>query len=199
MRVIAGEARGRRLVAPSGARPTTDRAREALFSALGERVVDSVILDLYAGSGAVAIEALSRGAQRAVLVDDDPQAIEACETNLAATRTTERASVHRIAVERFLAAGAPPEAPFDLVYCDPPYDTADDAVAAVLTALAAPGWRAEGARVIVERPVPRSRASEAQVSPWPPGWAVAWERKYGDTLVTMLSGPGRQYMGDEQG
>lgn len=188
MRVIAGEARGRRLVAPSGVRPTTDRAREGLFSALGQRVVDAVVLDLYAGSGALAIEALSRGATRAVLVDDDRAAVEACETNLAATGMSERASVHRMAVDRLLA-GLAPEAPFDLVFCDPPYDTADEVVAGALGALAEPGWRAEGARVIVERPVRRGRAAEVPASPWPAGWAVAWERRYGDTLITMLSGP----------
>src|SRR5215213_406307 len=91
LRVIAGSAGGRKLVAPKGgARPTTDRLKEALFSSLGSRVHDATVLDLYAGSGALSIEALSRGAARAVLVDRDAAAESAMRTNLQATGFSSR-------------------------------------------------------------------------------------------------------------
>ena len=187
LRVVAGSVGGRRLVAPPDVRPTAERVREALFSALGPGgVSDASVLDLYAGSGALAIEALSRGAARAVLVDADRGSIEACQTNLDHTGFAARARVARRAVEHFVVVAAPtqtvPEAPFDLVLCDPPYDTTDEEVGRVLGALAAPGWLGADALVVVER---ASRPEPA----WPQGWDVRWERKYGDTLVTMLAAP----------
>jgi len=183
LRVVAGEAGGLHLVAPSNARPTTDRVREALFSALGsalgaDALEGSAVLDLFAGSGALAIEALSRGAERAVLVDRDPKAQDACERNLATTRLAGRARVHRGRVSAFLAAGPPAEAPFDLVFCDPPYDLDDAEVAQVLDALRGPGWLGANGTVVVERPGPAWSA--------PPGWTTSWERRYGDTLVTVV-------------
>jgi 16S rRNA (guanine966-N2)-methyltransferase len=187
LRVVAGSVGGRRLVAPPAVRPTAERVREALFSALGPGgVSDASVLDLYAGSGALAIEALSRGAARAVLVDADREAVEACQTNLDHTGLTGRARIARRAVEDFVVAEAPPqtvpEAPFDLVLCDPPYDSTDAEVGRVLDALAAPGWLGADALVVVER---AARPEPA----WPQGWDAQWERKYGDTLVTMLAAP----------
>ncbi len=132
LRVIAGSAGGRRLVAPKGsARPTTDRVREALFASLGHRIDGATVLDLYAGSGALAIEALSRGATRAVLVDRDHAAEVAILTNLGAVGFTAEARFQRSAVSAFVA-GPVPEAPFDLVFLDPPYDTPTPEVTAVL-------------------------------------------------------------------
>src|SRR4051794_41469019 len=97
LRVIAGTAGGRRLIAPKGgARPTTDRLKEALFSMLGPRVHDATVLDLFAGSGALAIEALSRGAASAVLVDSDVAATAAIRANLATTNFEGAARVERI-------------------------------------------------------------------------------------------------------
>ena len=120
MRVVAGTFKGRRLVAPRGTRtrPTADRVREALFSMLGD-VGGARVLDLYAGSGALGIEALSRGADSAVFVESDARAIAAIERNLASIGV--EATVWRRDVLRFLARA---DGPFDLVFCDPPYDSA---------------------------------------------------------------------------
>ena len=152
-RVIAGEQGGLRLVAPKGARtrPTTDRVKESVFAALGDaRLAGALVLDGYAGSGALAIEALSRGAARAVLVDRDPRAIDAIRRNLATTRLADRASVHRRGFGGYLQ-GRTPERPFDLVLLDPPYNLAGPELARVLEALARPGWLADGAGVVIER------------------------------------------------
>lgn len=122
MRVVAGELRGRRLAAPKGnvTRPTADRVREALFSMLGD-VSGARVLDLYAGSGALAIEALSRGASEAVLVDSARDAVDAIDKNLRELGI--EALVHRRDAMTWLA-GAAEGAPFDLVFADPPYDSA---------------------------------------------------------------------------
>jgi 16S rRNA (guanine966-N2)-methyltransferase len=125
MRVVAGSARGRRLEAPPGheTRPTTDRVREAVFNALWSRglVEDADALDLFAGSGALGIEALSRGAAHVTFVDDDPRARRAVERNLAATALADRATVVADRAQRFLARLPSPATRFDLAFCDPPY------------------------------------------------------------------------------
>jgi 16S rRNA (guanine966-N2)-methyltransferase len=125
MRVVAGTHRGRRLAAPPGraVRPTADRVREALFAILGP--LDGVrVLDLFAGSGALGIEALSRGAEGAVFVDADPRAVRAVRENLA--RLGLEAPVHRADALRFLARhAAAGGTPFDLAFVDPPYSSAD--------------------------------------------------------------------------
>lgn len=123
MRVIAGELKGQRLVAPRGwrVRPTSDRVREAVFSALGGRVEGARVLDLYCGTGALAIEALSRGAAEAVLVDRDSRAALG---NVEWLGLGERARLVRADIPRWLA-GEPGEPPFDLVFVDAPYRLAD--------------------------------------------------------------------------
>jgi len=183
-RVIAGEQGGLRLVAPKGTRtrPTSDRVKESVFGALGPGRIDGAnVLDGYAGSGALAIEALSRGAGRATLVDRDPRAVDAIRRNLASTRLTDRATVHRRGFGGFLT-GSVPDVPFDLVLLDPPYDLAGPELARILGALAAPGWLTADAAVVVER------SAAAGPPTLPDGWRVAWERLYGDTLV-VLTGP----------
>jgi 16S rRNA (guanine966-N2)-methyltransferase len=145
---------------------------------LGPAAVEATrVLDLFAGSGALAIEALSRGADHAVLVDRDRDAEAACERNIIATGFARRARVERTPVEVFLRH-RPHDAPFDLVLCDPPYDLSDAELVTVLDGLRAPRWLTDGARVVVERPAPS----------WtpPPGWSTSWQRKYGDTLVTIV-------------
>ena len=179
VRVVAGVARGRRLVVPPGARPTADRVREAVFSALGD-VSGSNVLDLFAGSGAAAIEALSRGASRALLVDRDRAAVAACRANLQSAGFESRGRVQARPVATVLRAALPGEAPFDLVFVDPPYAAAPDEVDRVVTALGEPGWLTSGARVVVEGPA-RGRTVTT-----PGGWEVGWERRYGDTLVFVL-------------
>ncbi|MDQ6855398.1 MAG: 16S rRNA (guanine(966)-N(2))-methyltransferase RsmD [Actinomycetota bacterium] len=184
MRVIAGAAGGLPLVAPKrgSARPTTDRVKESLFGALGpDRLVDASVLDLYAGSGALAIEALSRGASRAVLVDRDHTAVDAIRRNLATTRLRGQARVQGSTVATFLGGKPPAERPFDVVLLDPPYDTSAADVARVLEALDDSGWLAPGATVVLER------SSNAGPVVAPESWETAWERGYGDTLVTVLT------------
>lgn len=180
--MIAGEQGGLRLVVPKGTRtrPTTDRVKESVFAALGPGVlVGARVLDGYAGSGALAIEALSRGAAHATLIDRDPRAVDAIRRNLATTRLTGRATVVRRGFAGHLQ-GRPPEEPFDLVLLDPPYDLTNPELGRVLAALAAPGWLRDDAAVVVER------ASSAGPPPLPAGWGVAWERIYGDTLVALV-------------
>jgi 16S rRNA (guanine966-N2)-methyltransferase len=186
LRVIAGSAGGLSLVAPKGgaARPTTDRVKESLFAALGpERIVDASVLDLYAGSGALAIEALSRGAARAVLVERDHAGVKAIRRNLATTRLRSEARVQDSTVATFLGGKPPAERPFDLVFLDPPYATTPSELSRVLGGLDRTGWLAERATVVVER------QSEAASAIAPESWETTWERAYGDTLVTVLTTP----------
>ena len=179
MRLTGGLDRGRRLFVPRGSRtrPTASKVREALFNILGPP--PGPVLDLYAGSGALAVEALSRRAAVAVLVDEDRAAIAACRRNLESTGLRARARLHAAAVERFVAGPPPAEAPFDLVLCDPPYERAGD-LAAVLGALRAPGWLAPAARVVLET------AASAELPP-PAGYGVQSRRRYGDTLLTTVT------------
>ena len=182
LRVVAGTAGGLRLESPADAstRPTTERVREAVFSSIGRAAQGAAVLDLYAGTGALAIEALSRGAARAVLVERDRREADVCRRNLTHTGFAPSARVVAGDVERFLERGAPPEAPFDIVCCDAPYDTADAVVDAQLVRLAGPGWTAPGALVLVERPVGSRLVA-------PAGWEHRFARTYGDTLVHLLS------------
>ncbi|WP_194834684.1 16S rRNA (guanine(966)-N(2))-methyltransferase RsmD [Nocardia sp. XZ_19_369] len=179
-RIVAGTAGGRRLrVPPAGTRPTSDRVREALFSALDARIdFDGVrVLDLYAGSGALGLEALSRGAAHALLVESDRKAAAVLRGNIAdlglpgaELRVGTVASVLQLS-----GAGE-----FDLVLSDPPYAVDTDAVLADLRALAA-GWLRPDALVVVER---SSRSPEIE---WPVGYSAMKPRKYGETRIEMAT------------
>lgn len=181
--MISGTARGRRLRVPPGdaVRPTADRVKEAVFSALDARgLVDgAAVLDLWAGTGALAIEALSRGAERALVVERDPAVAQLAAENLAVCGFTEVGRVEIRDVMTATAAPPPPEAPFDLVVADPPYEAEATEIEAVLAALRAPGWLADDATIVVER-----RAGREPFRPG--GWRVSWERSFGDTLVAFL-------------
>ena len=192
-RVIAGEAGGRRLAVPPGTttRPTSDRAREGLFASLlselgtfdGRRV-----LDLYAGSGAIGLEALSRGAERVLLVESDARAAAVIKANVAAVGMP-GATVAVDRVERLLsrppagasagtsasaAASASVQAGrYDLVLADPPYALAETAVTRVLTLLEG-GWLTDGALVVIER------ATRSGPLDWPPGYLPSKSRRYGE-------------------
>jgi 16S rRNA (guanine966-N2)-methyltransferase len=172
VRVVAGEFKGRRLVAPRGTRtrPTADRVREALFSMLGD-VSGARVLDLYAGSGALGIEALSRGAGSAVFVERDQAALTALRRNLDAVGA--EAEVRRQDVSRFLAR---PEGTFDLVFCDPPYDGAPAVADALSEAL--PAMVDEDARIVTE-----SDKRNPLLLPLP----LVVERAYGDTRIAIHS------------
>jgi 16S rRNA (guanine966-N2)-methyltransferase len=126
MRVIAGSARSLVLSFPKGThtRPTTDAMREALFASLAERVEQARFADLYAGSGSVGIEALSRGAEHAVFLEKDNRCVEALRRNLHSTHLEESATVIRGPVERHWSRVAAEHGPFDIVFADPPYDLA---------------------------------------------------------------------------
>jgi 16S rRNA (guanine966-N2)-methyltransferase len=174
LRVVAGSARGRRLETPPGndVRPTSDRVREAVFNALGSQdaLRDAVVLDLFAGSGALGIEALSRGAGRAVFVDAARRALDAVRANVAAAGMEARSQVVQSDALDFLAAAT---ARFDLVLADPPY--AFDRWPDLWGRL---GAVAPGAVVVAES----DRAIAAPV-----GAAVLRERRYGGTVVTIIS------------
>lgn len=183
-RVIAGELGGLRLSVPRGdrTRPTSDRVKESLFGALGARVVDARILDLYAGSGALAIEALSRGAQSAVCVESDSIALKSIATNIDNARLGDLLTVRGRAVESYLAdsiGGTVLDGPFDLVFADPPYETSDEIISGHLRSLRSQGAIAPGGAVIIER----SSSSDSLVVP---DWVVTWRRTYGDTLLMVL-------------
>jgi 16S rRNA (guanine966-N2)-methyltransferase len=178
-RIIAGEAGGRRLTVPPGeaVRPTSDRVKESVFSALGTgRLVRARVLDLYAGSGALGLEALSRGAAEALLVDRDHAAARAIRSNIE-TLGFEGRAVFRQAPVATLLAGPPPGGPFDLVLADPPYDTPSADVEEVLRRLVEGEWVTPDATLVVER------AAGSSLLSWPAGWGSTWERCYGDTLV----------------
>ncbi|MEI8001641.1 MAG: 16S rRNA (guanine(966)-N(2))-methyltransferase RsmD [Actinomycetes bacterium] len=182
LRVVAGTAGGLRLETPAGetVRPTTERVREAVFSSLGRAVVGVSVLDLFSGSGALAVEALSRGAAGAVCVERDATVAAVIGRNLAHTGFADRARVVVRSVAAFLGAVPPPEAPFGVVCCDPPYGAPTEEVVAVLAGLAAPGWCASSAVVLLER-----RSGEP-LPTLPEGWEHRAERTYGDTLVHRL-------------
>jgi 16S rRNA (guanine966-N2)-methyltransferase len=170
VRVVAGEFGGRRLQAPRGraTRPTADRVREALFSMLGD-VGGARVLDLYAGSGALGIEALSRGAASAVFVDSEAQAANAIRRNLDTVGA--RGEVRRQDALRFLAAA---RGPFELVFCDPPYDSDPSPAAALAERL--PAVTSQDARIVTESD--KRRPLEL---PFP----LLRERTYGDTRIAI--------------
>jgi 16S rRNA (guanine966-N2)-methyltransferase len=170
VRVVAGEFKGRRLAAPRGAatRPTADRVREALFSMLGD-VGGARVLDLYAGSGALGIEALSRGAASAVFVDRDPRAVAAIERNLAAVGV--EAVVVKQDALRWLGRA---DGPFELVFCDPPYDSASRLAGPLAERL--PALTPDDARIVTE-----SDKRHPLELPFP----LLTERTYGDTRIAI--------------
>jgi 16S rRNA (guanine966-N2)-methyltransferase len=173
MRVVAGELGGRRLRAPEGraTRPTADRVREAIFSILGD-VSELLVLDLFAGSGALGIEALSRGAEDAVFVDNDARAIVAVRRNLADLGLA--AQVSRGDALAFLAAMPPDAPPFDLVFVDPPYSSANRLADQLAKRL--PPVLAEDAVIVTE-----SYKREPLELPF----TLVRERTYGDTRIAV--------------
>jgi 16S rRNA (guanine966-N2)-methyltransferase len=175
MRVIAGVARGVPLVAPRdrGTRPITDRVKETLFAILGDRVPGARVVDLYAGSGAIGIEALSRGAASADFVEHGRAALDAIRANLTRVRVEADARVHGTDVDRFLAG--PNRGPWDLAFLDPPYETrAIVAPLSVLVPRLAPG------AVVVVKHFWRTEI------PAPERLVVSRQRRFGETMLTYL-------------
>lgn len=177
VRIVAGVAGGRRLaVPPHGTRPTSDRVREAVFSALQARrdLEGTRVLDLYAGSGALGFEALSRGAVHVRFVESDRRAAAVLHRNVE-TLGLPGAQVTTADVPAVLR-GNPGQA-YDVVFADPPYALDEGALGAVLSALAGGGWLAPAALVMVERP------AKALAPAWPDGVSALTQRRYGDTAV----------------
>ena len=174
MRLISGTYGGRTLKAPPGdsTRPTSDRVREALFSVLGARVDGARVLDLFAGSGALGLEALSRGAAEVTFVDSAPASIRAVRANLEALGAT--AEVRRADARRFLGAASSASRQYDLVFLDPPYRLAGRLGGELTAAL--PAVLAPGAAVVAE---------SDRRAPLELGLPILDERRYGDTLIRI--------------
>jgi 16S rRNA (guanine966-N2)-methyltransferase len=182
MRVIAGRAGGIRLDSPkSGLRPTMDRVKGAIFSSLGEMVIDARVLDLFAGTGALGIEALSRGAASALFVEEDRQSIGAIEKNLAKTNLSGR--VRNADVFRFLKNAAVSDEKFRIIFADPPYEKMESGerftdkllVDEALPKLLEP----DGIFVLEKRP--NEKIPETRI------WQVSRRKTYGATEVLFLS------------
>ena len=181
MRIIGGHDRGRRLRAPRGlgTRPTADRVRVTLFDVLGPAIAGARVLDLFAGTGAVGIEALSRGAVRVVFVEKDQAALRALRANLAALGTSRAAArVMGGDVLHVLAEVAGQEGPFDLVFVDPPYATT--LAGRTLEALAAARVCRDGTEVVVQH------STRTVLRPVPGLAAHRRPRRFGDTALTFL-------------
>jgi 16S rRNA (guanine966-N2)-methyltransferase len=180
-RIIAGVAGGRRLAVPAGrsTRPTSDRAREGLFAtvtALRGGLDGAAVLDLYAGSGAVGLESLSRGAADVLLVEADQRAARVIRDNIAALGLPgARLAADR--AERVLARGPGAAAPRDVVFADPPYAAGEDEIQRVLSGLLGPGWLAPGALIAVER------ATRSGPLAWPSGYLSDRCRRYGEATL----------------
>lgn len=180
MRVIAGLAKGRQLVAPAGmrVRPTAGRVRRTLMDILAPRIEGREWLDLFAGSGAVGIEALSRGARHVVFVESDPRALAALEANLQRTGLGEGAEVRRRDVTRALEELAREGRRFDVVFADPPYGRGlvDETVRGVATS----GLLALGGLLVVQH---GARECPAQ----PEGWRLVRRVEFGETVLSFLA------------
>lgn len=185
-RIIAGSRRGRRITTPSGdrTRPTADRVREALFSAVAswagtaggpadQALAGLSFLDLYAGSGAVGLEAASRGATAVLLVESDRRTARMIGDN--ARELALPVNVRAGRVEDVVAG--PPPGPYDVVFLDPPYDVASAALSGLLRTMVEQGWLADDALVVVERSV------RTEPLTWPAEPADVWERGYGETVL----------------
>jgi 16S rRNA (guanine(966)-N(2))-methyltransferase RsmD len=182
-RIVAGTLGGRRIATPRGlaTRPTSDRVREALFSTLETltEIEGCSFADLYAGSGAVGLEAASRGASTVLLVEAEARAAQSIRTNIATLDLAARCRVLATRLPGALATG--PEArPCDVVFADPPYAATETEITALLQALLAHGWLADGAVVVLER---------SSRSPRPPsiaGLTELRERRYGESVLWYL-------------
>ncbi len=179
MRIISGSAKGRVLNTPAGiTRPTSDRAREGIFSALESEIgtCEGIsFLDLYGGTGAVGLEALSRGASEVVVVEKDVKAAQVARDNYELIRavTTGKFSVMRMSVDGYLALAEKPILA-DVVYLDPPYELANSVIEKVLTGLGSEQALKRDAIVIVER------SSRTKAFTWPDAFEAIKERKYGE-------------------
>ena len=184
MRVIAGSARGRPLKVPPGrgTRPTSDRVREAMFSSLADDVPGAAVLDLFAGTGALGIEALSRGAAMATFVERDPAVLPVLTDNVGRAGVSDRATIVRGDAATFVQR--PGRQPFTVVLCDPPYDEPFGVVVDLVADLNAAGGLSGDAVVVVERE--RRDPALADLGDLRGLLAVDRQRSYGDTVLVYL-------------
>ncbi|MFY1633348.1 16S rRNA (guanine(966)-N(2))-methyltransferase RsmD [Solwaraspora sp. WMMB335] len=180
-RIISGQFGGRRIAAPAGAhtRPTSDRVREALFNSLATmtELSGARFADLYAGSGAVGLEALSRGAAQVLLVESDARAARTIRDNIAALRVGGDVRLITAKVAVALAAPPPEAAGYDVVFADPPYAVGDEELRTVLDALVTGCWLAPDAVVVVER------SARGPALTWVEGVTARRGRRYGETML----------------
>ena len=179
MRIIAGNAKGRKLQAPKGSktRPTSDRVREAIFSIVGDLVVDALVLDLYAGTGAMGLEALSRGARQAVFVETDILALRCLEMNIRLCGYGDRSNVVKRPALNYLEKPGPGGG-FDLVFADPPYT--GDLGTLTLLAISKHAKPLKSCLIILEH------APGGPPGPVPESMGVVDNRKYGNVAVTFI-------------
>jgi len=183
MRIVAGKARGHHLIGPrsSKIRPTADRVREAIFNILGQWMDDWSVLDLFAGTGALALEAISRGARRAVMVDEDKEAVRLCATNAAALGFKDQVEVLAMPVARALAQLQGAGERFELIFADPPYGLR--AGQQLLEAVESAGLLSNAGIFCLEH----DKREEAP--PGHPGLARSDQRRFGDTVVSIYRVP----------
>jgi 16S rRNA (guanine966-N2)-methyltransferase len=177
MRVIAGKAKGRRLKAPTtGTRPMTDRIREALFSSLGD-IEGARVLDLYAGSGSLGLEALSRGAAEAIFVENARDAILKLRQNIEETGFTDAARVEWDDVASVLSRTV--DARVDLIFVDPPYSTPAAITRATLETIVTNGYLSDTGRIVLHRPA-------KDTPPSPLGLETSWDREFGQSRIYVF-------------
>ena len=177
MRITAGTAKGRRLKSPpAGTRPMTERMKESVFSALGD-VTGLKVLDLYAGSGSLGLEALSRGAKKATFVEKERDAIVKLEENIKTTGFGRKTEVMWADVPTSINRHA--DNRMDLIFVDPPYTVAVPGVRSDLEAIVLGGWLSDEGRIVVHRP-----HKEAKLNPL--GLNLVWEREYGQARILVF-------------
>ncbi len=184
MRIIAGKARGRALAGPKNAdriRPTADRVRETIFNVLGQWMDGLEVLDLYAGTGALGLEALSRGAARALLVDVDREALQLCRQNSQALGFEAQVEIWPMPAERALEKAGKAGRGFDLIFADPPY--AAKAVAMLLEKVVETGVLRAGGRLCIEHD------KQEDAPPQVPGLVRVDQRRFGATMVSWYESP----------
>lgn len=178
MRVIAGAQRGRRLMGPKGPglRPTSDRVKEALFSILSPRLAGARVLDLYAGTGAIGIEALSRGAKHATFVEPHASSLKVLRANLELCGFIAQAAIHPCTVATFFRRRRETEPAYDIIFADPPYD--DDGAAALLSSFSRHTSLHPTATLVLEH--------GSKTEPVLDGLALIRRYRYGDTTLSLF-------------
>lgn len=180
MRIIAGSARGRPLKGPKGpgVRPTSDKVKESLFNILGHEVVGARILDLFSGTGAISLEAVSRGAEFALMVDSGRESLSLARDNASAVGFAHSVRIMNQRIDARISARVRPFGPFHLIFADPPYAAVSPTE---LLQWVAPDLLSPGGTFIVEHD--RRRDAPERLG----GYVRTDQRKFGDTLVSFYA------------